>query len=357
MYHAGVYSCLLRHNLLLSPRERLSVDDATKAPILTGVSAGALISAAISAGVTPEDAMGVVLKVAERTKEKGGIMDVLKPGFSLIDQLEDLMELEMQSALGGSKDSKGDYDNELLMNRIQGGNLLHIGLTDRNKFDVTNPRADLKAYAYVDQYRDLKDISAAALLSSYIPVGTGPANWEKDSKNLAVRRAWGVVKEMRVLGFIKDGITKSALLGYKKVGNGHLDVVEESMQDSFQSEVNDDKLGYLDGGLANMFPEIDDSTLIVSPINGIYKTPFIAPMAPTIEGQLSMEQIQLPFHFEMSDRVKIGANVKNLLAFYQMARSSSPQVLEEKFGEGYNDAKRFLNEHGLASVFSVHISY
>lgn len=286
-------------------------------------------------------------------------MDVLKPGFSLIDQLEDLMELEMQSALGGSKDFPGDYDNDLLMNRIQGGKLLHIGLTDREKFDFTNARADLKAYVYADQYRDLKDISSAALLSSYIPVGTGPANWEKDSKNLAVRRAWDTVKEMRVLGFLKDGITKSALR--PKLGEDRLDV-DDLIQGSKSFE-EDDKLGYLDGGFANMFPEIDESTLIVSPINGIYKKPFIAPMPPTttdiLHGESSMEQFKLPMslHFEISHRVKIGANVKNLLALYQMARSSSQQVLEEKFGEGYDDAKRFLSEHGLISVYSVHVSY
>jgi hypothetical protein len=256
----------------------------------------------------------------------------------------------MQSALGGSKGSPNDYDNDLLMNRIQGGKLLHIGLTDREKIDLTNARADLKAYVYADQYRNLKDICSAAILSSYIPIGTGPANWERESKNLAVRRAWDTVKEMRDLGFIKDGITKKRI-GTRSGGG------EVGRQEDSETNIHD-KLGYLDGGLSNMFPEIDEATLIVSPVNGMYKKPYIAPMGPPLDIVSPMEQFKLPLptHIEISARVKIGANIQNLLAFYQMARSSSQQVLEEKFREGYDDTKRFLSEHDLLSVFSVQMS-
>ena len=78
-YHAGAAACLLKHGLLLGPMERRSNDDDSP-PLLLGVSAGALISAALSAGVLPEDAMNAVYEIANRTRERGGVMDVLKPG-------------------------------------------------------------------------------------------------------------------------------------------------------------------------------------------------------------------------------------------------------------------------------------
>lgn len=351
VYHAGVYSCLLKHNHVLQPLEKLSPHHSKISPILTGVSAGALVSASISAGVTPENMMNVILKVAQRTKEKGGFMDVLRPGFSLIDQLEDLVEIEMYQALGGShpKDSPNDYDNDLLMNRIQNGKLLHIGLTDREKFDFTNPKTDLKAYVYADSYRDIKDICSAAMLSSYIPFGTGPTLWEWDNKNLAVKRAWEIVKDMEQRGFLKHGVSGETVVGPR----GILQSIQSGTEADDKEDVADDKLRYLDGGLANLCPEIDERTLIVAPINGIYSKPFIAPLAPIIDEGSILEKLNIIKHVEISDRVQIGANAENLLALYQMAKSSSNQVLEDRFRDGYDDAKRFLSEHDLLTVYSA----
>lgn len=350
VYHAGVYACLLKHNHVLQPLEKLS-NHSKAAPILTGVSAGALVSAAISAGVTPDNMMNVILKVAQRTKEKGGVMDVLTPGFSLIDQLEDLLEIEMYKALGGShpKDSPNDYDNDLLMNRIQNGKLLHIGLTDREKFDLSNQKADLNAYVYADSYRDIKDICSAAILSSYIPFGTGPTLWEWDNKNLAVKRAWETVQDMEKRGFLKHGVSGAPVLGAS-------DNPQSAQSGTYSNEKENeigDKLRYLDGGLANLCPEIDERTLIVAPINGIYSSPFIAPLAPSVDEGSILEQLKIIKYVEISDRVKIGANTKNLLALYQMATSSNNQVLEERFRDGYDDAKRFLSAKDLLTVYSA----
>lgn len=357
VYHAGVYACLLKHNHVLQPLERLSPDSAKAAPILTGVSAGAIIAAAISAGVTPDAAMNVVLQVAERTRTQGGLLDVLRPGFSLLDQLDDLLVLEMQKALGGSGDqaSPYDYDNELLMNRIQNGKLLHIGLTDRKKFDISNTRADLKAYVYADTYRDIKDICSASILSSYIPLGTGPAIWDWSAENIAVKVAWETVKDMEQEGFLKHGISRTNVL--EGVSQKHSIKQEtESESDSDSSDDKDgveDTLRYLDGGLANLCPEIDSRTLIVAPINGIYSHPYIAPLAPNIEEDSILERWKVVKHIEISDRVKIGLNTQNVVAIYQMARSSSPQVLEQKFRDGYDDAKRYLSDHDLLTVYSA----
>jgi len=355
VYHAGVYACLQKHNHVLQPLERLSPDSAKAAPIITGVSAGAIISAAISAGVTPDAAMNVVLQVAERTRSKGGLLDVLRPGFSLIDQLDDLLVLEMQKALGGSgdQDSPNDYDNELLLNRIQNGKLLHIGLTDRKKFDVSNTKADLNAYVYADTYRDMKDICSAAILSSYIPLGTGPAIWDWSDENIAVKMAWKTVKDMEKEGFLKHGISRTNVLEGASQTQSIKKETEADSDSSDDKDGVDDVLRYLDGGLANLCPEIDSRTLIVAPINGIYSHPFIAPLAPNIDEDSILEQWKVVKHIEISDRVKIGLNTQNVVALYQMARSSSPEVLETKFRDGYDDAKRYLSDHDMLTVYSA----
>lgn len=340
-YHAGVYQCLLKHNHVLKPLERLEPD--AKSPVLTGVSAGALISAAISAGVTPESAMNVILEVANRTREKGGLLDTLAPNFSLIDQLDDLLEVEMQKALGGSE-NENDYDLDLLLNRIQHGKLLHIGLTDKKKFDVLNLKTDLDAYVYADQYRSIKDITSCAVLSSYIPVGTGPAIWnDANSENNAVKNAWKIVSEMEELGFLKHGMTRETI---------RRDVTSDD-------ETSEKDLQYLDGGLCNLFPEIDEDTIIIAPINGLYSKPCITPEIPMDDDEktlyssiLSRIKVDFPITLEMSEGIRVGANTENLLALYQMARSSSSETLQGKFRDGYDDATRFLKKNDMLTVFS-----
>lgn len=355
--------------------ERISDDDDTTSkklsPILTGVSAGSLIAAAISTGVTPEDAMSVVLAVAERTKEKGGVLDVLRPGFSLVDEVEDLLRGSMQKALGGSSSSSSDddhdnddYDNELLLNRIQNGDLLRIGMADRRTLNLASVKRDLSSYLYADRYRNLKDITSACILSSYIPIGTGPLLGESDPKNLAIKRAWGNIQEMEQRGFLKHGITGLPLSS--KSNNNHDDPTMEDEGDDEDDEEQADsaeKCHYIDGGLVNMFPEIDDSTVIISPVNGSYVHPFIAPDHTPSEFQHKLSELMKQFNLpnlppteqqvvEISDRVQIGTNIQNVLAAYLMARSSSSDVLEERFRNGYDDTHRFLKEHDLLTTFS-----
>ena len=80
-YHAGVAECLLQQGLLLQPGERPK--SAASTPILTGVSGGALISAGIIAGVSPEDCMEATLHIARETRRLGGALDSLMPGYVL----------------------------------------------------------------------------------------------------------------------------------------------------------------------------------------------------------------------------------------------------------------------------------
>lgn len=362
VYHGGVYACLLKHGHLLRPLERISspqdqdFDRTNMPPILTGVSAGALISTAISCGVTPDTAMNVCLDVANQTKEKGGLLDVLKPGFSLIDTLERLFVSELKKALGGSggEDADADdYDNDLLMNRIQNGRLLRIGLTDRTKMNLLTSltsgslKSDVSAYVYADQYRDIYDIVSAAILSSYIPIGTGPLSIQfgQQSNNLAISRAWERVKAMEQLGYLKHG--ESSLPVTTSIVNGP-----------------DDETRYIDGGIANICPEIDNQTLIVCPFNGTYGTHFIAPrclddldfISDAIEQETMSIQDKLrnitKDGIHISDRVQFGLNRENLLTAYLMARSSESTILEKRFRDGYDDAHRYLKEQNLLTVFT-----
>jgi len=332
-------------------------------PILTGVSAGAIIAAAISTGVTPEDAMNVVLNVSERTVDKGGrVMDALMPGFSLIDELEAPLLAEMVKALGGSVDSTAvgddDYDVELLQNRIMDGRLLRIGLADRRRMDFTKVERDLTSYVYVDQYRDLRDILSAAILSSFVPIGTGPVKGEKDAHNLAVSRAWDNIQDMEARGFIKHGITHMPT----NAANINIIGADDNNKQNQQTEQQSHKLHYIDGGLVNMFPQIDASTLIVSPCNGTYVHPYIAPQhtpsafRQTLERYTERSSI-LPTvtasssTLKIDERVSLGINSQNLEAAYRMAHSSGTDVLEEKFRDGYDDTHRFLKEQDLLTVF------
>ena len=368
VYHCGVYDCLLKHGHLLRPLEIIpechEFDRRTlcSPPILTGVSAGALISTAISCGVTPENAMSVCLDVAEQTKRQGGILDVLKPGFSLIDTLERTFVSELKKALGGSGDCKAagdhndsDYDIDLLMNRIQNGRLLRIGLTDRTKVNLASLKSDLSAYVYVDQYRDIYDIVSAAILSSYIPIGTGPLSLQlaQQSNNLAISRAWERVKTMEQLGFLKHG-------------ESSLPVVRST---TATDDSPDYETPYIDGGIANICPEIDNQTLMVCHMNGAYGKHGIAPTGRYNIDYEELDSVSTSDKDEatsisntffnltnsvihISDRVKFGLNQENLLTAYLMARSSESSLLEERYREGYDDAYRYLNEHNLLTVFT-----
>jgi hypothetical protein len=164
-----------------------------------------------------------------------------------------------------------------------------------------------------------------------------------------VKRAWEIVKDMEQRGFLKHGVSGETVVGPR----GILQSIQSETEADDKEDVADDKLRYLDGGLANLCPEIDERTLIVAPINGIYSKPFIAPLAPIIDEGSILEKLNIIKHVEISDRVQIGANAENLLALYQMAKSSSNQVLEDRFRDGYDDAKRFLSEHDLLTVYSA----
>jgi hypothetical protein len=335
----------------------------TKPPILTGVSAGAIVSAAVSAGVKSDDAMDVLYEINRRTESKSNaLLSSFTPGFSLVDQVEDLLLMSLQEALGGSKDSIGDYDNDLLLNRIDSGRLLYIGLMDKRGLvdNVKNSKfsrellvkGNRNMYVNVTQYRDLKDVVSAAILSSYVPVGTGPLNSGVDNtENTAVKHAFETVKEMEQLGYLKHGVTGDTI--GKGVGNDFANDVDhsDSINDESERDLDHDRDSsatssensyYWDGGIVNMFPSVDKSTVMVAPLNCIFSpNPFITPKAES----------KKPNYINVDDKVSVGMNMQNAKLMAKMLRHSDPSYLEGMFRSGYDDTNRFLKEKGLLRVF------
>ena len=396
-YHVGVAAALEKHgwigytNYDRNTMQNNMQQTPSSAPLLTGVSAGSMMAASIHAGVSPEpDGMEVVLTAARRTRELPiSILDALTPGYSLIDAVEGPFRMAIVKAMGGtlpskqprssddySLDSLYDVDPDLFRRRFPTGSL-RIGLTDKrallSSFPPSSPLSSLPAaYRYVDSYRNVEDIVASCMLSSYIPGVTGPlmkdniaekllgtlyniAQSEKDKENVvkasandAMIRASRQLHEMKRLGMVKDGRTHARI---------------EPEHDTEEQETTH----YWDGGIADVFPTFDDGTIIVSLINGIYKNPAICPSLQEQhnekeEGSQSLKSESLsylirsyiptlPATFRHCSKSHLGLNVENARAVKAMLLSSDDEQLYLRFRDGYDDATRFLSDRDLLRVF------
>jgi len=275
-----------------------------------------------------------VIQLAHETKQKGGVLDSFRPGFSLIDQVEKVLFPALNHALDG--------DEELLQRRIQsphGKSLLRIALTDRNDLFSSTSSQDtpMKAYRYTDTYRNIQDLCAASILSSYIPGITGPWKGSKCPANGAVHRSWNQMKEMISLGFVKDGLSHQIIQNEDSIKN-----------DSPNKEI------YWDGGIANMWPILNNDTLVVSCLVGNFApNPFISPKDPYLESKyMDNSWRNRPLLVPMTDRAKISVDRDNAKTLFKMCISSDDSFLEERFRDGYDDANRFLSENNLLKVFS-----
>lgn len=301
-YHLGVAQCLIDQGILPKSGYRDAKDPY---PPLIGVSAGALLSAAVVAGVDPQVGMELVLESGRKARE--GYFDVLHPGFSLIDVAEQNLRRALEHAIDG--------DDEFLT-KLNGR--LRIGLTDRRVFPpVHNPRA----FLYVDHFRCLEDMIAAAVLSSFVPGVTGPVLGSQCPRNSAIARSTRQLEDM-----IQAGCVKKA--------NG--DVLQPAMGAS-QREF------CWDGGLVNAFPYIDSSTVIVTPI--------AADFADNASINPSIHYDGPTRSFALNDRVKVHLTMDNLRTMRQIATSSSDVDLQARFTDGFDDARAFLNRHDLQHVF------
>lgn len=253
-------------------------------------------------------------------------------------------------------------DMELLQRRIkneQGQSLLRIALS--NKYDMFSKDKSIEeAYRYTDTYRDIEDICAAAVLSSFIPGVTGPVQGAESSENkgtfdqysyffllhsldrfylhekfilklillliAAVGRAWKRLREMLELGFVKDGESEEVL----------------GLEDVYLDDNNNESAAtpYWDGGISNMWPIYDSKTLIVTPVNGNYKpNPFVAPALVLNDESDQLGEPYIPRMLKLNDRTEVGINTANLISLIKMCISSDDQFLERRFRNGYDDAK------------------
>ncbi len=387
------------------------------------------------AGVNPDpDGMEVVLEAARRTRNavrsteiesqidnqqitlnaqmrfpKFRVsMDVFTPGFSLIDQVETPFREAMVRALGGTlpkimhttsfttssgeemddaNDSLYDIDPELFRRRFPSGKL-RIGLTDRHSLWISLRKSNiLEAYRYVDTFRNLEDVVASCMLSSYIPGGTGPLKFGENipdflggifqnsvanENNTTVDRAGKRLREMKQLGLVKYGLTeevdevKNTTLELDDINSDKNPVIQRSSTD------------YWDGGIVDVFPTFDESTVIVTPVNGLFDpNPVICPLIPLYEdgenavhliarevhppGKHQHEQgkpMQKPPDIELNNTIirnffrsyfpstfrhcaksRLGINSKNISTALRMMFSSEDDELYRRFREGYDDTR------------------
>ena len=203
----------------------------------------------------------------------------------------------------------------------------------------------MNMYVYASKYRDLKDVVSAAILSSYIPLGTGPLRPSSSSAvhdgNTVVKQSFDTVKEMEKLGFLNNGITGEPTNTNIVVGAG--DAGTRAGDDGNKHDTTLEECYFLDGGLVNMFPIIDKTTITVTPLNCTSSNPIIAPKALTSDD---------PYYINMDDQVNMGMNMQNMKLLTKMLRSSDPSYFDEKFREGYDNTHQLLKDEDLLTVFS-----
>ena len=315
-YHVGVAACLIQYGILPS----FSADDGNQGKIrfkLTGVSAGSLISSAVIAGVKMEDAMDVVMGVGRSVRQKCGIMDVLTPGFSLVDEVETLMKPILKQALNGG-------DCNLLQKRLMSneGSRLRIGFTDVKmmKECISNGRVDElkeKGYRYMEEFQTVDNLIAASVISSYIPGATGPITTPSSG---TIPRSIALVNAM-----------------YAQIKDVHGECAYSDI--SKQSDIN-----LIDGGLVNMWPTFDETTVVVSPLSGNFSpNPFICPTSTLLE-EANQPSSPWPWHINWKikdpySKYEVFITKANTETLRRMILSSTDEVLEARFKSGWDDAR------------------
>jgi hypothetical protein len=346
-YHLGVAQCLSKHGILSIPYS-LAQDARSELIVMTGVSGGALTIAALAAGVAMDDAMQAVLNVNATCRNSAGPLDVLQPRFSLIDICEEQIRKLVMAAT--------QRNSEETLRLINEKRSVRIGLTDRRRVAVlrriirnnnNNNKDKFKdssdhqddAYLYVDQYRNVEDLIAASIVSSYVPGITGPLRGRNDPNNSALARATLRLEEMMALGYVKQGVTGAPIFA-----PNIKDTIEEDNILRMKSRLFDREM-FWDGGLVNLFPLIDRGTVIVSPLAADFK--HNASITPAIE--YSEKQLTAVPALKVNSNARIHVTVENTLTLRCMMFSSEDSVLEAKFLQGYENATEFLKKSGMGA--------
>lgn len=305
-YHLGVAKCFQEQRIL--PRK----GELRPTIPLTGVSGGALVAAAVSAGIDPDVGMQETLEVSSLAR-KAGVLDSLQPGFSLVDLVHDRISPLLRDAVFG--------DSDYFLQRIDHGRLLRIGLTDRRIFPPFG--RNTRAVVQVNRFRDVDDVIATCILSSYIPGVTGPALGSADQRHGAILKARNRFHEMVQQGFVvysESGVPLQCSPGWS------------------EREI------CWDGGLVNAFPWFDDQTIIVTPIAADFPNPTINPGIMT-GSEASIQS------FQLDERVRIHFTSANVAILPRLILSSEEDILNAKFRDGYDHAFHFLKKNGLINMF------
>lgn len=376
-YHLGVVSALTDHGIL--PRQPICYTVPPSHPsgatlaththdsdtttgteiVLTGVSAGSIVAASVLAGMDPiAIGMPAVSQVSARVRDASHpILDTLQPGLSLIDVVDQVFAPLLRDAVVRDCVGEEEKTNAEAAFVRRANRQLRIGLTDRRVFPPVgyNPAAVLT----VDKYRNLDDVWAACILSSYVPGVTGPALGSHAAQNLAVERAMHVMSEMIQHGCVKRGLTKERLTidnETEKVYSGSNNKTNTTAFSWMKSGLGRNREICWDGGLVNAFPVIDKNTLIVSPIAACFHghasiSPAISygdkQQYPTNDRNKSephsiLEPL-LPPSVRVSPLVNVHLTAANITTFLsRMMFSSNDDFLERKFRQGYHNATCFV---------------
>ena len=380
-YHLGVAACFHDQQLLCLPLRDSNGSTSTDGSRhhkhnenpphrrrrhvkFTGVSAGSIVAASLLANVDPAtDGMNAVMQISRTTRDRARSLDALQPGFSLIDVVESVLKPLLHNA---TKD-----DPEWFLQRINTQGLLRVGLTDRRVFPPIgyNPNA----FLYVDRFRCLDDIVSACILSSYIPGLTGPALGNMALKNHAVTRAAQRVDDMIRDGCVKKGTTGETIspssppsrqpqsMEQQSQNGDHVD--SDSRNDLLQSAFGSSTREICwDGGLVNAFPTFDPETIIVSPIAADFRyNPSISPAIEyTTENSTNRRTTAVSNvvmgKVELNPVVTVYVTAANMANFKSMIISSDDDVLQNKFHQGYDNAKEFCIRNSLLNVHHHFIS-
>lgn len=304
IYHLGVAQCLLEHNLLSLDPPTTTKKSAEAPMILTGVSGGALVATTLACGISPEKSAAVVFEVADSARKMA--LNIYHPGYSLVDAVEHELKHHLTT----------DIDEESLPERLQGGRL-RLGVTDARVFPPFGH--NLRAYRYVDSFRSFEDIVALCVLSSYIPGATGPLV-SNAVTNPAVSNSQKILRDLSKLGMVKDYCGKP------------IPEVEGVRRYPV----------FLDGGMVNVWPVVDDDTLIVTPLTAKFDNyNYICPESSTSSFLPVNAQCRLALH-------------DNISTMKAMMWSSVGDVLHARFAQGHDDTKAFLEKNSsLLSSVSV----
>ena len=287
VYHAGASSYLLSRGLLLpnSPRQTL-----------LGSSAGALMGAGVQCNLAPEATLEIAAALSAAARAAGPL-NSLTPGFSLLDSLLPLLDQHLLAAIGPDRAAADGHVRNTLTN-------LRVYLTPPTPLSGA---FSYSSHCYLDTFPDLNILTAACLLSSYVPVGTGPLSPRPGD---AVARA---AKALEAVEPSRDG----------KDGEDAVRLPARGL--------------WYDGGLAAMWPTVNTSTLVVSPVS-IRSSRNICISPPPSSG----------LYVPGGNGIEVNVSLPNASAVHRMLHPSTDDEYRKIFESGYEDARRVCVEEGLA---------